>query len=275
MADAQDNDTKRAKPSLLRRLVKGVVTLSITGAVLAGSAYAVAIGSEELAARAAAVPEPEAAPLIPVTAVPMVAEEGYTVTRRFIGQVEPQKTVDVSFELSGRLEDILVDEGDTVTAGQVLARQDTSLLQSERTRLNAPRLRRSFALPIRPSSATKLSPGEASQRRNGWIRRCPNVMNSQPASPRSTPTCSTSTSAPTNPKSVPALMAASRHGWSMAAKLWRPANAFSALSKPQHRRSGSASRSTLTQQTSNRPRLRSAAAPMTRRWSPCALTLTR
>jgi len=139
MADAQDNDTKRAKPSLLRRLVKGVVTLSITGAVLAGSAYAVAIGSEELAARAAAVPEPEAAPLIPVTAVPMVAEEGYTVTRRFIGQVEPQKTVDVSFELSGRLEDILVDEGDTVTAGQVLARQDTSLLQSERTRLNASR----------------------------------------------------------------------------------------------------------------------------------------
>jgi multidrug resistance efflux pump len=47
------------------------------------------------------------------------------------GRIEPARdTVKLSFETSGRIIEILVDEGDTVTAGQVLARLDDRLARA-------------------------------------------------------------------------------------------------------------------------------------------------
>nr|MCU0901841.1 efflux RND transporter periplasmic adaptor subunit [Cypionkella sp.] len=59
------------------------------------------------------------------------------VTRRFIGRVEAAAQTDLGFELGGRVTEVLVDEGDVVAAGAVLARLDTSALGPERAALEA------------------------------------------------------------------------------------------------------------------------------------------
>jgi membrane fusion protein, multidrug efflux system len=63
--------------------------------------------------------------------------QGYTVTRRFTGQIEAAARTDLGFELGGRVTQVLVEEGDLVAEGQVLARLDTSALIPERAALEA------------------------------------------------------------------------------------------------------------------------------------------
>jgi RND family efflux transporter MFP subunit len=86
--------------------------------------------------------EGDAAPGIaaPQTSVDVMSVEltpGYTVTRRFTGQVEAAARTDLGFELGGRITEVLVEEGDVVAAGTVLARLDTSALIPERAALEA------------------------------------------------------------------------------------------------------------------------------------------
>jgi RND family efflux transporter MFP subunit len=61
----------------------------------------------------------------------------YTVEREFIGRVEPTRQSQVGFELAGELQQALVDEGDTVTSGEVLARLDTARLQARLAEVQA------------------------------------------------------------------------------------------------------------------------------------------
>ncbi len=137
MAKAQDQKEGR---SVTRRL-KSAATVSgrvlLTLGVIGGAGFAVQFGASELAQRADASPAPDAAPAIPVNALPLQVETGFDITRAFIGQVEAQKTVSMSFELAGRVMEIAVDEGHTVERGQVLAVQDTALLMAERSQLLA------------------------------------------------------------------------------------------------------------------------------------------
>ena len=77
------------------------------------------------------------APVTPVGIMAIASVEGYSVTRRFIGQIEAAAQTDLGFELGGRVTDVLVDEGDVVAAGAVLARLDTSALGPERAALEA------------------------------------------------------------------------------------------------------------------------------------------
>ena len=139
MENDQTPPKRRSVTSVLVGGFRLIGRVLLTFAVIAGAGYAVQFGSGELARRAEAAPLPEAAQLIPVSASPLTIVDGYNVTRAFVGQVEPQKTVSLSFELSGRLQAIGADEGDWVTEGQVLASQDLSLLTSEETRLQASR----------------------------------------------------------------------------------------------------------------------------------------
>lgn len=139
MDPVQDTKKRRSVTSILKSGVRLVGRVVLTFAVIAGAGFAVQFGSQELTRRAEAAPVPDAAPLIPVSASPLEIVDGYDVIRAFVGQVEPQKTVSLSFELSGRLTEINANEGDWVSEGQVLASQDLSLLTSERTRLIASR----------------------------------------------------------------------------------------------------------------------------------------
>ncbi len=128
-----------SNPSAFRRYGRFLGSATLTLGVIALSAGAIVFSVGLLNDRASAVPQPEAAPAVPVSAVPIVMEDGYTLPRRFVGQVEARSTVSLSFELNGKLVALPVDEGDLVAEGQVIARLDTELLEAEVARLTATR----------------------------------------------------------------------------------------------------------------------------------------
>lgn len=127
------------RPSFPRRAARRTLTIVGTLGVVGLAGAAVFFGSETLAARAAATAPPDTAERTLVQVTPLRVENGYTVPRQFVGQIEAGASSDLSFELGGRLTEVLIEEGDSVTAGDVLARLDTVLLETERDRLVATR----------------------------------------------------------------------------------------------------------------------------------------
>lgn len=126
-------------PSRARRLALRIASAGMTLLVIAGAGVAVFLGSNTLAERAAASQPTGVADITKVAVTPLTLEQGYTVPRRFVGQIEAGANVDLSFELGGRLIDIAADEGDLVSEGQVIARLDTAILQAEAARLQSSR----------------------------------------------------------------------------------------------------------------------------------------
>ncbi len=59
-------------------------------------------------------------------------QDGYPVQREFSGRIEARRVSRVGFEIGGALTQVLVDEGDRVAAGSVLARLDTAALSARR-----------------------------------------------------------------------------------------------------------------------------------------------
>jgi membrane fusion protein, multidrug efflux system len=112
------------------------ITVTLTALILVGCIAAVFAGFSMIAAKTADIPAARA-PLTPVGVIQVAPADGYTVSRRFIGQIEAAARIDLAFELGGRVTDVLVEEGDLVAAGAVLARLDTSALTPERTALEA------------------------------------------------------------------------------------------------------------------------------------------
>ncbi|MEM6728538.1 MAG: efflux RND transporter periplasmic adaptor subunit [Pseudomonadota bacterium] len=157
--------TRRFFGTLLRLTIRLTVTLI----VLAGAGAGVYFGQQALAERAAAVPAPEAAPLTSVAVTPLTLEDGYRQVRAFVGQIEPQKTVQASFELAGKVVEIAVDEGETVMAGALIAAQDVDLLEAERGALLSSReaieAQLAFALQRLERAEALLESGFASQER--------------------------------------------------------------------------------------------------------------
>ena len=131
--------SQRKKSGFLARAVRWVVSSTLTVVVVAGAVAAVMFGAAALANRSGDVPEPEAAAMTKVAVETLRRQDRYRVGRKFVGQVEARATVDLSFELGGRLVSLLVDEGEEVAAGQVLASLDTALLKAEETRQKAAR----------------------------------------------------------------------------------------------------------------------------------------
>ncbi|MFL4470392.1 efflux RND transporter periplasmic adaptor subunit [Tateyamaria armeniaca] len=136
---ASGRDTDKTRSLLWKRALRGFATLTGTVSVIAIAAGAVWIGSATLATRAAAVDAPPPAPTTTVAALRISPTDQLTVTRQFHGQIEAAQTVSLGFEQGGRLNVLTVDEGDRVTAGQVVAQLDTRILMTERARLVASR----------------------------------------------------------------------------------------------------------------------------------------
>jgi RND family efflux transporter MFP subunit len=116
----------------LRRTLTLIVTLAIFGGAGAG----VVAGLSVITAAPESTPT-RGAPLTTVAVMTVTQEPGYDVTRRFTGQIEAAARTDLGFELGGRVTEVLVEEGDVVPAGAVLARLDTSALIPERAALEA------------------------------------------------------------------------------------------------------------------------------------------
>lgn len=127
------------RPSLIKRVFKRTVTIFMTALVVSGAGAAVFFGSSALQTRAAETALPDAAAPTPVSVRPLELEDGYMRKRAFVGQVEPAAQIDMSFELSGRMVERTVDEGDRVETGQIVARLDVELLNAELEQLQAAR----------------------------------------------------------------------------------------------------------------------------------------
>ena len=64
-------------------------------------------------------------------------EQSYTIERDYLGQVTAKQNTNLSFEYSGKVSKVFVDNGDRVKKGQLLAQQDTQLLSYKTTELAA------------------------------------------------------------------------------------------------------------------------------------------
>lgn len=141
--------------TLTRRLAKQTLKATITLGVVGLSGVAVLSSVSILNIRAEAVPDPVAAPPVPVSVAALKLEDGYSLPRRFVGQIEARSTVSLSFELGGKLAELPVEEGYIVESGQLIARLDTDLLQAEMTRLKAARAASSAQLEFAQSRLTR------------------------------------------------------------------------------------------------------------------------
>lgn len=126
----------RTATSGARKALRQAATLVVTLAVFAGAAAAGLAGYAMIAEQANVATGPTAPPTS-VRIMTVAPGDGYTVTRRFTGQVEAAARTDMGFELGGRIAEVLVEEGDLVAAGEVLARLDTIALIPERAALEA------------------------------------------------------------------------------------------------------------------------------------------
>ena len=61
----------------------------------------------------------------------------YQLQRRFVGRVVAAQRVDIGFEQGGKIDSMAANQGDAVSAGQVLARLDSRFLQVEEKELQA------------------------------------------------------------------------------------------------------------------------------------------
>lgn len=109
--------------------------VEMTGGILKRGAAIIGIAGFIVAATAglhirAAVDDDAAAVPLPVASQIIERQRDYSVFERFTGRIEPLQTVDIAFEQPGKLTAIMVDEGDTVKEGDVIATLDLDLLNA-------------------------------------------------------------------------------------------------------------------------------------------------
>ena len=110
--------------------------------VLAVGSVLVALAKSDTARTDVIEPVPQR--VLVVTTQPVQEQTSYLVRRSFVGRIEARRSTDTGFELGGAVLSILVDEGDSVAKGQLLARVDTLRLGAKRAELEA-RLREAEA----------------------------------------------------------------------------------------------------------------------------------
>jgi RND family efflux transporter MFP subunit len=106
-----------------------VITVSILAVALAGGAFAWST-TQKPAAQPTAAQKAERPLELIAAELHTVRERGLVDTVRFTGTTQPIDQTIVKSRVAGRLAEVLVREGDRVTAGQVLARFETTELQA-------------------------------------------------------------------------------------------------------------------------------------------------
>ncbi|MEM8497949.1 MAG: efflux RND transporter periplasmic adaptor subunit [Pseudomonadota bacterium] len=74
----------------------------------------------------------EVRPPMPVSALPYTIQDSYRTVASFLGLVETAKSTDLAFEVPGHIERILVEEGQRVREGELMASLDSSALSARR-----------------------------------------------------------------------------------------------------------------------------------------------
>ena len=127
-------ETVARRDGLLKRLGRRLISLTTFSINLGIAAAAVMIGVSTIQMRAEEKTPIEAAPLVEVQTTAPDHQSGYDVTRSFVGRLEPARSTDLGFELSGTINQIAFDEGDEVREGDVVAVLDTRALEAEKRR---------------------------------------------------------------------------------------------------------------------------------------------
>ena len=123
----QDLDFSTEKGAWRSIFVATLMLLAIVGWM--GSGYI--IPSEE--AEEDSAPVTQTARLVSVAVAPSVAKE---VTQYFVaeGQAQPDRTTSLRAEATGEIVEVLVSKGDTITAGDVIARFDVTRAEADLNR---------------------------------------------------------------------------------------------------------------------------------------------
>jgi len=109
----------------------GVILLIALSGILVGAVH---WSSDRSPGKTANATDP-----LPVATLILAAENDYRVARRYTGQVVARRQSALAFERQGRVVSVLVDVGNHVEQGEMLARLDTGRLDAERERLVAER----------------------------------------------------------------------------------------------------------------------------------------
>lgn len=119
---------KNALPTLLGFLLLGAVGFAASRAFLSR-------------AQDPADAEPAAPRPVTVQIATLEPEDSIEVERRYTGVVQARRSADLAFEGSGRVEAVLVDEGEEVAEGAELARLDVQVLRAQRAEVASRRAR--------------------------------------------------------------------------------------------------------------------------------------
>lgn len=126
-----DQHGRRLPRSFAGKLIEAA-TVIVTAGIFLGLAGA---GITALHLRAAAEPQRAPAPPILVETMRANVVDGHTRVSQYTGRIEAARNTSVAFERGGIVVEIGRDEGDLVEAGEVIARLDTSQLETSRLRL--------------------------------------------------------------------------------------------------------------------------------------------
>ncbi len=126
----RDTGLAPASTSIRRYLI----STGVVAGVLLGF---MALGYATIHPNPAATTEDITASMLPVPTLRVQLAQTYEARRGFIGRVEAARASAIGFELGGLLREVLVDEGDMVAEGQLLARLDRARLRARRKELQA------------------------------------------------------------------------------------------------------------------------------------------
>jgi len=123
---------------LTSRLSLGILILSV-GLISVAYYFNVAMASPQAAS-------PEAIDLLPVETTTVRYQKTYEIARNYTGQVVARRSSDLSFETNGKVIQLLVDQGDRVEAGQLLAQLDDRHLRARILQVTAQRAQQAAIL---------------------------------------------------------------------------------------------------------------------------------
>ncbi len=121
------------RTGLGRRILRTGAKLGVGGLLIAGIVGGVSL----LHLRAELRSEPDAVPPLEVAVAEMRLESSYPLQERFAGRLEARRSTVMAFERAGLLTDVMVEEGDAITAGQIIAELDIAPLLARRDELDA------------------------------------------------------------------------------------------------------------------------------------------
>jgi len=115
-----------------------------------GLAFALALlicGVLVIHTRAVATTPLDAKSRVTIQTITIERTPSFDVERRFVGLMESNQNIDIAFESGGKLSEILVQEGDEVSAGSTLAILDQSSLKAQKLQVLA--LKQASALALK------------------------------------------------------------------------------------------------------------------------------